>query len=100
MTMGSSNTKALIWMAWSQRWLSAPGTPSRVTRSPSPRCAGSYICMAKMLAAQRASVVHLTVGSAGGKYGRDPRIHQHTELPVCCSLHALGAAGNDQRGNN
>src|SRR5215468_11090348 len=98
--MGSSNTRALIWMAWSRRWLSAPGTPSRVTRSPSPRCAGFCIYMAKMLAARLASVVHLTVGSVGGECGRDSRIHQHAELPVRFGLHALGAAGNDQRGNN
>src|SRR5262245_15792203 len=97
---GSSSTKALIWMVWSRRWLSAPGTPSRVTRSPSPKCAGSYICMAKMLAAQWASVVHLTVGSAGGECGRDSRIHQHAELSVYRRVHAFRAPGNDPRRNH
>src|SRR5262245_15170359 len=99
--MGLSNTKALIWMTWSRRWSSAPGTLSRVTRSPSTRCAGSYICMEKMLAAQPVSVVHLTVGSSvGGECGRDSRIHQHAELSVYRRVHAFRAPGNHPRRNH
>ena len=43
----------------------APDTPCRVTRSPSPRCAGSYTGMEKMPAAQRASAAQRIIASTG-----------------------------------